>query len=52
MDFCYTKKKKVFENANVGWGCFNLVPRVHSLSLARGVEKELGDEVGVVRNAG
>ena len=51
-DFCYTKKKKVFENALALVGVVSTSFLGSTLSLARGVEKELGDEVGVVRNAG
>ena len=52
MDFCYTKKKKVFENASALVGVVSTSFPGSTLSLARGVEKELGDKVGVVRNAG
>ena len=42
MDFCYTKKKKVFENTLALVGVVSTSFPGSTLSLARGVEKELG----------
>ena len=51
MGFCYTKKK-AFENALAVVGVVSTSFPGSTLSLARGVGKELRDEVGVVGNAG